>query len=242
MLRILLTCGLLFAIGMTLPLNAKPVPAAAALPADIERLKQDIAGKSPGEVLKIITDRFGEQSRDVGSGVRIPEWDIAGGTLTYHPHTGVFWAAKGDVQPLVTTHNPAGETIFRGYEMVTLPHKKFNGTRFWLGNVTFAPDGTYAFTDSESNKGQREDQGENYFLLHPAGKYESKYAPGVTAETLLETLPPGATVAHLTLTSADGKTTAGFVLKNNPANMAVEFAGKDAGMFHLRTHWANYWK
>lgn len=242
MWKIPFACGLLLGLLLPMPSHAAPAPAARGLPAEIERLRSAIAGQSPAEVLGIVTDRFGEPTRDAGSGVRIPEWDLAGGTLTYHPHAGVFWTAKGDTFPLVTTHNPAGETIFRGYEMVTGPHKKFDGTRFWLGNLTLSREGTYRFADSEANKGQREDQSENFFLSHPTGKCEVKYAAGLTAETLLETLPPGATVAHLTLTSDDGRATAVFVLKNDPENMAVDFGGENAAMFRMHTSWANRWK
>lgn len=44
-----------------------------------------LQGKSSDEIRTAIIDRFGPPTRNVGSGLRIDQWEIAGGVLTFHP-------------------------------------------------------------------------------------------------------------------------------------------------------------
>src|SRR5580704_17902674 len=76
-----------------------------ALPPAIVALKPRLQGKTPKEVLAIVTKELGPPTRTFGSGVRIPVWDIAGGTLTANPpiftfHELNYW--------LIDTNNLAG--------------------------------------------------------------------------------------------------------------------------------------
>lgn len=42
-------------------------------------LARDIRGMEPDAIRNLIVHRFGPPSRDVGSGLPIPQWDVAGG-------------------------------------------------------------------------------------------------------------------------------------------------------------------
>lgn len=237
---LLIASLLLFFSPIILKAQATPP---AELPKEIRELAAGIRGKGPDEVRAAMEKQFGPPQRNVGSGVRIGQWDVAGGTLTFHPLSGpVFTDPKGKTRHrLLRTRNPAGDNLLRGYEMTTRPDPAHHGTRFWLGNVKFGPGAAYQFTDSGANQSQRGGQENNFFLLHPAGTVEVRHEEKVTPETLLETLPEGAVVARLTFTANSGAK-ATFSIACSEQGRCLTFEGDQALPFCMDTSWKNFWK
>lgn len=213
----------------------------ADAPKMVRELAISIQGKSPEEVRSVIVKQLGPAKRDVGSGLRIEQWDTSDGVLTFNPVTGpTFSDAKTKrVFRLVRTTNLVRACLLQSYEMTTLP---INGTRFWLGNVEFTEDMTYRFTDSGQHPGQRGSQTENFFILYPNGKVQVRYSPPVTPDTVLESLPEGATVAHLVFISADGKYKATFSITSSERSRSLDFSADKPLAFMLDTAWKSFWK
>jgi hypothetical protein len=219
-------------------------PDISKAPKAIQELAASIQGKSSDEVRTVIIERFGPAQRDVGSGVRIEQWDIAGGVLTFHPGTGPFFsdAKTRTYIRLLRTNNPAGANILASYEMTTLPDPANHGTRFWLGNLKFGPNATYRFTDSGQHPKQRAAQTDNFFLLHPAGTVEVRYVAPITPDTLLESVAEGATVAHLVFNSSDHKHQAAFSITSSERERRLVFGADKPLPFCMDTSWKNFWR
>jgi hypothetical protein len=108
LLSVVLAATLLFAQG------AHKTP-------NIESLTQEVQGKGPEEVRALIVRRFGPPAREVGSGLQIEQWDVDGGTLTFHPLQGPSFNKSGVLTRLIRTTNPAALCLFGSYEMDTEP-------------------------------------------------------------------------------------------------------------------------
>ena len=219
-------------------------PKISDAPQSIRELSSVIQGKRPDDARAEIIKRLGKPHRDVGSGVRIEQWDLPEGVLTFHPGTGPAFAdAKaGKIIRLVQTSNPAGSNILTGYEMTTTPDPKNHGTRFWLGNLEFGRGASYRFTDSGQHSGKRDGQAGNFFMLHPAGTVEIRYDAPVTADTLLETLAGGTVVAHLIFTSADRAGRATFSIRSSERDRTLAFGADTPLPFAMNAGWKNHWR
>src|SRR5947208_659011 len=68
---------------------------ASELPREVEEFRGKVARMNADQVLAAATARFGRPSRDAGSGVSIPQWDIAGGVLTVHSSAGPTFRSAG---------------------------------------------------------------------------------------------------------------------------------------------------
>jgi hypothetical protein len=211
-------------------------------PKPIQELASKIQGKSPAEIRAVIIGSSGPPQRNVGSGLRIEQWDRSDGVLTFHPWTGpTFFDKKAQkFFRLLQTHNPAGSNILDGYEMMTLPDP--NGSCLWLGNVKFGPKSAYKFVDSRQFRDQRAAQTGNFFMLHPSGSVEVRYVAPVTRGTLLESVAEGATVAQLVFTSADHKHQATFSITSSERERRLVFGADKPLSFQMDTSWKNFWR
>ncbi len=98
-------------------------PEIADAPKAIQDLAASIQGKSPVEVRAAIVKHLGTAKRDVGSGLRIEQWDTSDGVLTFHPLLGATFVdpkAKKFFR-LIRTTNPLRACLLQSYEMTTLP-------------------------------------------------------------------------------------------------------------------------
>jgi hypothetical protein len=224
------------------------VPAAVApisdAPKAIQELAAAIQGKDSDTVHAEIIRRFGFADRDVGSGFRIEKWDLSGGVLTFHPMSGpTFVDAKTDkFFRLLRTTNLAGDNLLQRYSMMTLPDPQNNGSQYWLGSVEFGADGTYRFVDGRAFPEELAKQRDNFFVLYPAGKVVVRYAPPITAETRLETLPENSVVAHFDFTSDDGNHRATFSIKSSERFRTLAFTADQRLTFEMDTSWRNFWR
>ena len=180
-------------------ISADGGPAQEKLPPSIERLRSDVRGKAPGEVHALLLQRFGKPSRELGSGLRLPEWDVEGGVLSYSPLAGVFF----DGVQLIETHNRVAENLKGTWEVTSLPDPKAGGTRTWIGTIELSPNGTYRTTLAPS--GRWFGTGFELFDKYPSGTYSVTYAPGVRGELLLETLNSKQVVVRLELRPSGGQ-------------------------------------
>jgi hypothetical protein len=220
-------------------------PAAqAARAVGVDRLKVELRGtKTAKQAREIFVKLLGPPDRDIGSGVSIEQWDLAGGVLTLHSSCGpILEPEGGGTVWLIETHNTLQENLLGRYEMTTRPSDGGHGTRYWLGNVELRPDRTYAFQDSRSNLDQRAGQENNFFMKHPEGQFEIVYAPGTTPATLLETLRVGATVAKVKFTSKDGEPTAQYSIVSGSDARMLCFAGIGESEFEMRRGWNSNWQ
>src|SRR3954469_15703137 len=81
----------------------------------IEALIAEIQGKQPEQVRALIVARFGPPARDLGSGLRIDQWDVDGGVLTFNPVDGVTFEQRGERTRLIRTTNRAASCLFGNY-------------------------------------------------------------------------------------------------------------------------------
>ncbi len=237
----LLTLVLILAAQAIAPAQAPDISDA---PKAVQDLATEIRGKSSDETRAAVIARLGPAKRNVGSGFRIEQWDLPGGVLTFHPGTGPTFAEKktGKNFHLIKTRNPAGANIFSGYEMTTVPDPKNHGNTFWIGNLKVGRGHGYHFVDNGQNTSFRSAQDQNFFMLHPAGTVEVRYVAPTTADTLLESLAEGATVAHLIFTSADKKAQATFSITSSERSRRLVFGAEKPLPFAMDTGWKNFWR
>jgi len=206
----------------------------------IEALIPEIQGKQPDEVRALIVARFGPPARNLGSGLRIDQWDVDGGALTFHPVEGVTFEKRGERTRLIRTTNLAASCLFGNYEMVTLPAGG-GGISYWLGTVSLGADARYKYTDSRQNLDRRAEQRENFFILHPTGSAQITYALGVTPKTRLEDLPDGTAIATVAFVGQDGRSSNAYRLVAYRTSMSLAFEA-EAMSFRLSRGWVNYWR
>lgn len=210
---------------------------AAPVPEPILSLATQFRGKSPDEVRDLISKRFGPYHRDTGSGLSIPQWDVFGGVLTFHPHTGPFFYDQRTkkVTGLIPTHNAVRENLLQSYEMTS--HADQHGNTYWLGNLDFPTNTTYRFTKSGLHVNAR-----NFFITYPTGTVSVSLAKGITDERPLESVSNRFVIAQIVFTSADGTKKTTYSIENSEQARGLEFIGvKDIG-FTMNTSWKNFWK
>ncbi|MCX9158592.1 hypothetical protein OPU71_20965 [Niveibacterium sp. 24ML] len=210
---------------------------AADVPEPIATLAKQFQGKSPNEVLALIGKRFGPYHRNTGSGLSIPEWEVFGGVLTFHPLTGPFFydPRTNKVTGLIPTHNAVRENLLQSYEMTSNADK--HGTKYWLGNLEFPTSATYRFTKSGLEVDAR-----NFFITYTTGTVAVTLANGITDETLLESLSGSFPIAQLAFTSSDGKEKATYTIVSSEQERGLSFVGATDVGFILDTSWVNFWK
>jgi hypothetical protein len=214
---------------------------AGGVPQVIQDLAAEIQGKTRDQVRRIVGERFGPAARDLGSGVSIEQWDIESGVLTFHMLRGpTFRPANGREIWLMQTHNRALPNILGDFSMSTPPNE--NGTQFWLGTVELRDDLTYLFEDGGTNQKVRDDQKQNFFLRHPKGKFEIRYATGYDGETLLETVPDGAVLGHLVFTPDEEGGTESYDVLSWSTGRVLTFQGDRPISFRLSKSWQEFWK
>jgi hypothetical protein len=222
--------------------NAEPVNA----PGGIRELASRIQGKKPDEIRTAIIERFGKAQRNVGSGFRIEQWDVPGGVLTFHPATGPSFSdgKTGKILRLLVTKNPVGPNILAGFEMTTIADPKNHGNRFWIGNVRLGEDSSYRYEKQGEFEfaNKHVSQADNFFVLHPEGTVEVRYVAPITADTLLESVPEGATVAHMIFTAADRGKQAAFAIQSSEQNRRLVFTSDKPLPFALETSWQSFWR
>jgi hypothetical protein len=215
-----------------------PTSAGAPLPAAIERFQGKVASMNAQAVPAQAIAEFGRPSRDIGSGLSIPQWDVAGGVLTVHPLTGpTFQTADGHRLWLMPTSNPAQDNLLQNFEMTTPPDPKNHGDRFWFGNVRITTDGEYRYTDSGTNLGDRGDQSNNFFIKHPEGRVQIDYAAGVAAHSRLEEVGERQ-IASLRFIPRDGGPPFECKVASSARSRSLSIA---ASSFELTARWLNYW-
>ncbi|MEM8671990.1 MAG: hypothetical protein AAGG48_31015 [Planctomycetota bacterium] len=208
-------------------------------PNDIAKFSVTLQGKSPEQIRDMIEKEYGPPDRNVGSGLVIEQWDVDGGTLTFHPLVGPSFDNGQTVVRLMETTNLLKHCLFGSYEMHTLPDAEIHGNQFWIGNVSMTGS-KYEFSDSESNLRQRIGQESNYFIKHPVGTVKVSYAENITAETKLEELDNQHVVATLEFSSADGTSHGEFEIVADTKNMRLSFQS-EAIPFRMEKGWVSYW-
>jgi hypothetical protein len=211
----------------------------AALPAAIESFQSKVAPMDANAVLAEATTEFGQPSRDIGSGLSIPQWDIAGGVLTVHPLVGpTFRTANDRIVWLIPTSNPVSDNLLQDFEMTTLPDPANHGTRFWIGNVHITKDGTYRYVDSGSNLRERGSQSSNFFMKHPEGRVEIIYPTGVAAHSNLEDLGERQ-IATLRFVARDGIPPFECSVASSAQSRRLSIVGSS---FQMEAGWLNFWQ
>ena len=132
-------------------------------------------------------------------------WTFDRGVLTIDPVAGAFFVTRGgDMIRLARVRNPLKETLYGSYEMTSRPTADYGHERCWLGNVELRVDGTYAYRDSGNFLDRRKDQAANFFMLHPAGRFDVTYLDGFGPTTLLESVRGHQRIAALAFHAPDG--------------------------------------
>jgi len=180
-----------------------PIPQAqpADLPAQIAELKARIQGKESAEMLAIIQAQFGSPARSIGSGLYIPQWDVTGGVLTFHPWRGPSFSYGTSKVMLIDTQNKVGHNIPGNYQMSTLLDKNRTrfmiSTSFMIGEVILQVGGRYRFKRVEASLADYTKDVSNFFTAHPNGTYTVLYAKTVQESSVMENLPDNTVIATL---------------------------------------------
>jgi hypothetical protein len=227
---------LLAAIAFLIPLCVAAVPLNAP---NIEALIPDVHDKRPNEVRALIVRRLGPPVRDVGSGLRIEQWDVDGGVLTFHPLVGPSFEKDGVHMRLVRTTNRAAACLFGTYEMTTLPEGP-HGLRYWIGNVSLRAS-RYEYIGTRQNLDHRTGQTDNFFMLHPRGSVRIAWTSGATPDTRLEELADGTCVATATFVPRDNQGNSVYRIVAYRSSMTLAFE-REAMSFQMDRGWVNYWR
>jgi hypothetical protein len=217
-------------------------PAFAARPApEIDALKLDIQGKEPDEVRALIVRRLGQPVREVGSGFRIEQWDVDGGVLTFHELVGPWFDRDGVRTRLIRTNNPAAIALLGDYEVSAMPDEP-GGTGYGLGDLSLSTGSRYTFTLGDKSLESASGQRGNFFILHPNGFTEIKYAGPVTADTRLEDLSDGTVVAIVTFVARDRQSRQVYRALSYRTSMNLQLEGENLPPFRVAKSWVNFWR
>jgi hypothetical protein len=111
-------------------------PGSEVLPTVVAQLRDEIQEMGPEEVYTAIVTPFGKETRNIGSGLSILQWDLKEGSFIFHPLRGPTYCPKtGGVIWLLRTKNLARPNVLQNYEMTTLPDTGNHGTQYWIGNI-----------------------------------------------------------------------------------------------------------
>jgi hypothetical protein len=201
-------------------------------PTSIQTLAKEIRDKSDDEIEAIVTKQFGV-GRDVGSGVRILQWDVENGVLTLGRGLTVFRPTGGKVLWLTATSSKALQTVTNDrFEMTTLPSPQM---KYWLGDLELKTGSTYNFIDSREWESlqHRGKQKRNFFLKHQTGRFAIQFAPGCSPDTVLERLPDGTLLCNLTFFPADGSPEDTYDIVAYPSERRLKFSRNKASLQFL---------
>jgi hypothetical protein len=200
--------------------------------ASIQALAQKIRNKSGDEVEATIVKQLGP-GREVGSGLRILQWDVEKGIVILNGGLANFQGDGGKVLWLTATSSKALQTISgAGFEMTTPPSPQM---KYWLGDLELKTGTIYKFIDSHEWESLhlREKQTNNFFLKHPDGRFAVQFAPGCSAETVLERLADARVLCSLTFFPADGSPEATYDIVAYPSERRLRFSRKKAQLEFL---------
>lgn len=214
---------------------------AAKLPKKISELQQLIKQNNRTDAHKKTVDFLGKPARDIGSGYRIEQWDVDGGTLTFHQAVGpIFRSAKGQVTWLIPTKNKVSLNILSGFEMYSReehdPNK--NGGQYWLGNIKLNPSGQYKFQDSGQFKQYKKVFPTHFFAKHTTGSFQITYPKEVKPTDVLETISDKTEICKITFNSGD-KSKVFSIITSKP-NRRLSFES-DNQVFRMSRGWTQYW-
>lgn len=224
-------CMLLAFCGTVIPLcfadcvgtNGQSSLALKNAPASIQTLAQEIRDKSGDEVEATIVKYLGP-GRDVGSGLRILQWDVGKGAVVLNGGLANFQTDGGKVLWLTATSSKALQTIIgEGFEMTTPPSPQM---KYWLGDLDLKTGSIYKFIDSHEWESlhHREKQTNNFFLKHPDGRFAIQFAPGCSSDTVLERLADATILCSLTFFPADGSPEATYDIVAYPSERRLRFS------------------
>jgi len=198
--------------------------ALAHSPTSIQMVAKEIQGKKEDEVSTAIIKRFGPATRNIGSGIISPQWDVESGVLDYRLGLVSFRANGGKVVWLTATINKALLALTADtFEMATMPEPQM---KYWLGNLRLRPDSTYEFVDSGQSLDHRAGQPQNFFIKHPNGRFETQFAAGCTGGTVLEGLVDGTFLCSLTFLSTNGGPQVTYDIIVYPSERRLAFSTK----------------
>jgi hypothetical protein len=188
-------------------------------------LAKEIRDKSGDEVEAAIVKQFGP-GKDVGSGLRILQWDVGTGVLTLNGGLASFQMNGRRVLWLTVTSNKALATVSGdGFEMTTPPSPQM---KYWIGDLELKSGLQYKFIDSRERESlhHREEQTNNFFLKHPDGRFTVQFPPGCSPDTVLEHLPDATAICSLTFVPTDGSAEATFDIVAYPSERRLRFSRK----------------
>lgn len=211
------------------------------LPPKIVELQSSLAGMSRQEAYEITRKHFGNPARDVGSGFRIEQWDVGGGTLTFHQAVGpTFSDVSGSVTWLIATRNEVEANLHDSFEMYSLyeqdPNK--NRTGYWLGNLELHPSGKFEYRDSGQHREYKKQFPRHFFADHIKGNFDIEYSAGVAATDALEGIDDGKEICRITFRSGDDSKTFGIVTSREGRRLRFE---SGAQVFRMNRGWNQYW-
>jgi hypothetical protein len=206
-------------------------------PASIQALANEIRDKSGDEVEAAIVKHYGP-GRDVGSGLRILQWDVGTGVLWLSGGLANFQMKGGTGVWLTLTSNKVLPTVTGdGFEMTTPPSPQM---KYWLGDLKLERGSKYKFIDSREWESlhHREKQTNNFFLKHPDGRFTIQFAPGCSPDTVLERLPDATVLCSLIFFPADGSPEANFDIVAYPSERRLRFSRNKARLeFFMDKGW-----
>jgi hypothetical protein len=194
-------------------------------PASIQALAKDIRDKSGDEVEATIVKHLGP-GRDVGSGLRILKWDVGNGVVVLNGGLANFQTNDGMGLWLTATSSKALQTISGdGFEMTTPPSPQM---KYWLGDLELKTGSIYKFIDSHEWESlhHREKQANNFFLMHPDGRFAIQFAPGCSPDTVLERLADATILCSLTFFPVDGSPEATYDIVAYPGERRLRVSRK----------------
>jgi hypothetical protein len=233
-LSLLACCCALLACGATSPscfancdgTNDRSVSLALRnSPASIQTLAEEIRDKSGDDAEAAIVKHFGP-GRDVGSGLRILQWNVGTGVLTFSRGLASFHMNSGTVLWLTATHNKALDTLTGGgFEMTTPPSPQM---KYWLGDLELKRGSEYKFIDSRERESShhREKQATNFFVKHSDGRFSIQFAPGCSPDTVLEHLSDATVLCSITFFPKDGSREATYDIVAYPSERRLTFSRK----------------
>lgn len=226
-------------VACTLALPASPP--FPELPRGIQTLASEFQGKSPLQIAKLVHEQLGEPSRDVGWGLQIPAWDVAGGTLILHPITGPWFRQDGREAHLLRTNNEVAACLFGAYDLTTIPDTAHFGACYGLGTLRLSSGGGYRYEDFRKYTGRGADAGRDFFVLHPDGTARVQYVDAITAETRLEDLADSTMLASVTFSSRSTDTTLTLHVVSSCSAMNIFAEAREPIPFRIYKGWVHYW-
>lgn len=161
--------------------------AADGLPPAMAALRAELADLPAARALTTLEARLGPPTRDEGSGVVLPVWERADGTVRYLVSSGVVFVDRGGrTHWLTRTLTTARANLVRSFEVATLPDPANRGTTTFVGTLDVTADGgslRYRYTAARPGPPALGDS--FFFAAHPAGTMRLAWSAGVGDDTPL---------------------------------------------------------